>query len=219
MISRLHHVTVSCVLPLGRLLLLAGLCLVVAGCASTRPQEQARERTRAGAEADAAPGRLRPVHDRFWMEIVSPTGAALHLYASWPFPDAGEMPSGRETNALLIRDDGTFEVPPGEYRISRWVLEEVGRAGTKWRCESHDSEASRPVTVRSGETTDLTFGPPLRAELTQTSNPSASLVSFSLTLRGRGGIIIRSITRDGRPAEEPLIRVVNEAGIQVVTYG
>ena len=219
MISRLHHVAVSCVLPLGRLLLLAGLCLVVAGCASTRPQEEARESTRAGAEADVAPGRLRPVHDRFWMEIVSPTGAALHLYASWPFPDAGEMPSGRETNALFIRDDGTFEVPPGEYRISRWVLEKVGRAGTKWRCESHDSEASRPVTVRSGETTDLTFGPPLRAELTQTSNPSASLVSFSLTLRDRRGILISSITRDGCPAEEPLIRVVNEAGIQVVTYG
>ncbi len=219
MISRLHHVAVSCVLPLGRLLLLAGLCLVVAGCASTGPQEQARERTRAGAEADAAPGHLRPVHDRFWMEMVSPTGAALHLYASWPFPDAGEMPSGRDTSALFIREDGTFEVPPGEYRISRWVLEKVGRAGTKWRCEGHDSEASRPVTVRSGETTDLTFGPPLRAELAQTSNPSASLVSFSLTLRDRRGTLISGIIRDGRPAEEPLIRVVNEADIQVVTYG
>ena len=75
------------------------------------------------------------------------------------------------------------------------------------------------VTVGAGQTTDLAFGPPNRATLTQKSRPSAGLVNFSLTLRDRRGTLISSITRDGRSAEEPIIRIVSGTGIQVVTLG
>jgi len=170
------------------------------------------------ASARVPLGRLRPARERFWMQVISPEVGTFQLYAPRPSPDARELPLDMWVNSVFIKDDGTFELPPGEYHVFRWTMEQVDRAGVKWLYASYDSEVSRPLTIRAGETTDLSFGPPLQAKLTtQGTARAGSSLRFSLALADQRGGRIISVTRDGKLPEPPGLRITDETGRVVAT--
>ena len=168
--------------------------------------------------AEATLGRLRPVHKRFWMQVISPEAGTFELYAPPPSPDPEESPLDMWVNSIFIKDDGTFALPPGDYHVFRSTFEQVDQAGVKWLYTGYDSDASRPVTLRAGETTEVSFGPPLQAKLTKqgTARAGGSL-QFSLALADQRGGRIISVTRDGKIPQPPALRITDETGKEVAT--
>ncbi len=168
--------------------------------------------------AEATLGRLRPVHQRFWMQVISPEVGTFELYAPPPSPDPEESPLDMWVNSIFVKDDGTFALPPGDYHVFRSTFEQVDQAGVKWLYASSDFEASRPVTVRAGETTEVSFGPPLQAKLTKGGTARAGgMLSFSLSLSDQRGGRIISVTRDGKLPEPPALRITDETGKEVAS--
>ncbi len=168
--------------------------------------------------AEATLGGLRPVHKRFWMQVISADVGTFELYAPLPSPDPEEPPLHSWVNSIFVKDDGTFALPPGQYHVFRWTFEQVDQAGVKWLYASSDYEASRPVTVRAGETTEVSFGPPLQAELTKQGTARAGgPLRFSLALTDQRGSGISSVTRDGEIPEPPVLRITDETGKEVAS--
>lgn len=152
------------------------------------------------------------------MQVVSPDVGTFQLYAPRPSPDPKEPPLDMWVNSIFVKHDGTFALPPGDYHVFRWTFEQVDQAGVKWLYASYDSEASRPVTVRAGETTEVSFGPPLQAKLTKRGTARArGSLRFSLALADQRGGRISSVTRDGKLPEPPALRITDETGKVVAT--
>lgn len=168
--------------------------------------------------AEATLGRLRPVHERFWMQVIAPEVGIFELYAPPPSPDPKESPLDMWVNSVFVKDDGTFALPPGQYHVFRWTFEQVDQAGVKWLYTGYDSDTSRPVTLRADQTTEVSFGPPLQAKLTtQGTARAGGPLRFSLALADQRGGRIISVTRDGKLPEPPGLRITDEAGKEVAS--
>ena len=148
-------------------------------------------------------------------------------------PAAIELPYGYVTSeyeqyaALLIGRNGRFnlsggtnkvEVPVGEYRLAACTFEAQDDNGERWRIFGQGNSITPVLQVNPGETSALTFGPPLTASLS--IRRQGSSFNLGLDIRGEAGEIypVNDFQQDGRQAAAPQFLVRDEKG-EIVARG
>jgi len=148
-------------------------------------------------------------------------------------PAAVELPYGYVTSeheqyaALLVGKNGRFnltggtdkvEVPVGEYGLSACTFEAKDDNGERWRIFGQSNSGTPVLQVNPGETTALTFGPPLTASLTVSRRGSS--IDLGLDIRGQAGEIypVNEFQQSGRQAAAPQFLVRDEKG-EIVARG
>lgn|GEM_PF-3324411 len=148
-------------------------------------------------------------------------------------PGPADLPYGYVTSeyehyaALLIGRNGRFnlaggtdkvEVPVGEYGLSACTFEAKDDNGERWRIVGQSNSRTPVLQVNPGETTPVTFGPPLTASLTVRRQGSS--IDLGLDIRGQAGEIypVNEFQQSGRQAAAPQFLVRDEKG-EIVARG
>jgi len=148
-------------------------------------------------------------------------------------PAPVELPYGYVTSeyeqyaALLIGRNGQFnlrggtdkvEVPVGEYGLSACTFEAKDGNGERWRIAGQSNSRTPILKVNPGETTALTFGPPLTASLTL--GRQGRSFNLGLDIRGQAGEIypVSDFRQGGRQAAPPQFLVRDERS-EIVARG
>lgn len=92
----------------------------------------------------------------------------------------------RSDHQLLAVDlsDGPVRMLSGRYRIEGMVLEAKDGSGDTWRMEGNPGGE---LTVRSGRTTRLDYGPPIRTTVEPAPTQDPGIVELSLSISGAKG--------------------------------
>jgi hypothetical protein len=148
-------------------------------------------------------------------------------------PGPADLPYGYVTSeyeqyaALLMGRNGQFnlrggtdkvEVPVGEYGLSACTFEAKDGTGERWRIAGQGNSTTPVLQVNPGETTALTFGPPLTASLTV--RRLGSSIDLGMDIRGRAGEIypVNEFRQGGGQAAPPQFVVRDESG-EIVARG
>jgi hypothetical protein len=91
--------------------------------------------------------------------------------------------SGRRLN--LRGRAGKVQVRPGEYRLAACTFVDTDDEGVQWQIVGKSDAARSVLKVDPGETTALTFGPPLTASLAL--EQQGDILSLGLNIKGQGG--------------------------------
>lgn len=113
---------------------------------------------------------------------------------------------------VTLEGDGKEPVKaaPGSYEMMGCLIERPDATGVKWAMAAVASNARLGV-VNPGQTTELTFGPPLRARLNVTRG-SADLV-FNIAISGQAGeVYAPTIKRGGGMAPAPGVEIRDASG-------
>ena len=148
-------------------------------------------------------------------------------------PGPADLPYGYVTSeyeqyaALLVGKNGRFnltggtdkvEVPVGEYGLAACTFEAKDDTGERWRIAGQSNSRTPVLQGNPGETTALTFGPPLAASLTV--RRLGSSIDLGLDIRGQAGEVysVSEFRHGGRQAAPPQFVVRDERG-EIVARG
>jgi hypothetical protein len=169
-------------------------------------------------------GKCIVVDSRFYELNLRADGSALTVT-----PAAVKLASLRASyprfGIVLVGDHGVFpieakhgvaRVPPGEYKVLSWSLEQRAPSG-KWSVQGSGMGAEggmQVLKIGENEPSSFQLKAPLIAKVTpQKFTPGA--IDFSLSLTTSSGESIQGVTVNGRQPEEPMLRVLDEGGNEV----
>jgi hypothetical protein len=164
--------------------------------------------------------RAVPIDGRFYALSVRADGSSFSLTpANLPL---ATLRSGYANFALnLASDDGPLAVrsrdgkaavPIGEYRITRWQIEQRGRDGSTWVAEGDLGElgATQKLSVKTA-TPLPRLASPLRARLRIQATGSREF-ECSLGFTAASGEPITNVARNGEPMPEPRLKILDARG-------
>jgi hypothetical protein len=171
-------------------------------------------------------GKCIVVDGRFYELAMQADGSALSVkpaavkYASLKsgYPRFGLLLQSEHGLFPIESRNGVARVPPGEYRVLGWSLENPTLEG-RWQVQggAAGTEGKAPrLAVSESSTASFQLTTPLVAKV-QTSREGPDSLSFQLSLTTASGENIGDISVDGRRPPEPTLRLVDDQGNEIAT--
>ena len=148
-------------------------------------------------------------------------------------PEPQVLPYGYVTSeyeqfsAQLVGKNGRFtltggtdkvEVPVGEYRLSSCMFAAKDDNGALWQIAGKGETSRAVLTVNSGETVAVPFGPPLTVSIAASKQGGSYSLGINITGRGGETYEVSEFRQSGRRPAPPRFEVRNEDG-EVVARG
>ena len=133
---------------------------------------------------------------------------------------------------LTLKDSKPVKIPVGQWRIFTYNITDDEWENSKEKADGDNNKIQRklpapyvsgwgtcqmePIEVRSGEITDLKFGPPFKLSVGAYHMPGQ--VRFSMAIEGEAGEAVTAIMLKGRRPPKPKITITDQKG-EVVQEG
>lgn len=139
------------------------------------------------------------------------------VYGSISLPDTINQLAVESNNSIVTvkPDNGTGQLPVGEYHARLWNIEREDDQGNRWALTGQIFDDQGQFEVADGNHTKLDLGEPIIASVD--ARKSGSIYSFNQIIKGRLNENIE-MTRNGARPRAPKLNIKNNDGTYDRTF-